>query len=750
MAKVEPLSIESLLERQRADKEAASKPRFLSKEERAKLAIEKRAQEIREQKEREELQRLGRERLEKEAEAFRSQERVREEESRYGRGSRYDDRYQDRDRDRDSRYGRRDQRGGRRDDRERDRDRDRGPPPPSSGMQNVPTAPRADRARNGSAPQSGSATPSSSMPPPPAVNGSSALVAASSDFVPQMNDNDLSAIRSRYLGVDKKKRKIRKMNDRKFVFDWDEQDDTLAEDSPMVVGANRQGAQVMFGRGHLAGMDDGGSVPRASQPTEVKFSDALERRKAAKSGVDERHWSEKPLSEMKERDWRIFREDFSIATRGGLIPHPLRSWSESDIPSAILEVVEKVGYKEPSPIQRQAIPIGLQNRDLIGIAETGSGKTAAFVIPMLTYISNLPPLAEDNRHLGPYALILSPTRELAQQIESEARKFATPLGFKCVSIVGGRSVEEQSFNLRDGAEIIIATPGRLKDIIERHVIVLSQCSYIVMDEADRMVNLGFEAELMFILDQLPSETLKGEDEGMMMNVDGEMVRKGRTRVTTLFSATMPPAVERLTRKYLRRPAIVTIGEAGRAVDTVEQRVEFVNGDEKKRQRMIDILGNEGFPSPIIVFVNQKKTADMVCKDIQKAGFRATTLHSGKNQEQREAALQALRSGESEILVATDLAGRGIDVQDVSLVLNYQMANTIEAYVHRIGRTGRAGKLGTAITFLTNDDDEVMYDLRQEIAKSPVSKVPPELAKHEASQTRVSREMKRKRDGEEQD
>ncbi|KAL5511652.1 PRP28 [Sanghuangporus vaninii] len=747
MAKVEPLSIESLLEKQKAEKEAASKPRFLSKEERAKLAIEKRAQEIKEQKEREELQRLGRERLEKEAEAFRSQERVREEESRYGRGGRYDDRYQDRDRD--SRHGRRDQRGGRRDDRERDRDHDRGPPQ-SSRMQNVPTAPRADRARNGSAPQSGSATPSSSMPPPPAVNGSSALVDASSNFVPQMNDNDLSAIRSRYLGVDKKKRKIRKMNDRKFVFDWDEQDDTLAEDSPMVVGANRQGAQVMFGRGHLAGMDDGGSVPRGSQPAEVKFSDALERRKAAKSGVDERHWSEKALSEMKERDWRIFREDFSIATRGGLIPHPLRSWSESDIPPAILEVVEKVGYKEPSPIQRQAIPIGLQNRDLIGIAETGSGKTAAFVIPMLTYISNLPPLAEDNRHLGPYALILSPTRELAQQIETETRKFATPLGFKCVSIVGGRSVEEQSFNLRDGAEIIIATPGRLKDIIERHVIVLSQCSYVIMDEADRMVNLGFEAELVFILDQLPSETLKGEDEGMMMSVDGEVVRKGRTRVTTLFSATMPPAVERLTRKYLRRPAIVTIGEAGRAVDTVEQRVEFVNGDEKKRQRMIDILGNEGFPAPIIVFVNQKKTADMVCKDIQKAGFRATTLHSGKNQEQREAALQSLRSGESEILVATDLAGRGIDVQDVSLVLNYQMANTIEAYVHRIGRTGRAGKLGTAITFLTNDDDEVMYDLRQEIAKSPVSKVPPELAKHEASQTRVSREMKRKREGEEQD
>ncbi|KAJ3490125.1 hypothetical protein NLJ89_g11465 [Agrocybe chaxingu] len=188
---------------------------------------------------------------------------------------------------------------------------------------------------------------------------------------------------------------------------------------------------------------------------------------------------------------------------------------------------------------------------------------------------------------------------------------------------------------------------------------------------------------------------------------------------------MPPAVERLARKYLKKPAIITIGEAGRAVDTVEQRVEFVNGEEKKKQRLLEILNTNQFPSPIIVFVNQKKTADMVAKDLSRAGWSAATLHSGKNQEGREAALQSLRNGESDILVATDLAGRGIDVQDVSLVINFQMANTIEAYVHRIGRTGRAGKMGVAITFLTNDDDEVMYDLRQEISKSPVSKVPPD-------------------------
>jgi len=271
-----------------------------------------------------------------------------------------------------------------------------------------------------------------------------------------------------------------------------------------------------------------------------------------------------------------------------------------------------------------------------------------------------------------------------------------------------------------------------------------------MDEADRMVHLGFEADLNYILDALPSDTLKGEDLTQKMEVDQDGVtKKARTRVTTLFSATMPPAVERLARKYLRRPAVITIGEAGRAVDTVDQRVEFVNGDEKKKQRLLDILNNEGYPAPIIVFVNQKKTADMVAKDLSRAGWSAATLHSGKNQEQREAALASLRNGDSDVLVATDLAGRGIDVQDVSLVINFQMAGTIEAYVHRIGRTGRAGKQGTAITFLTNDDDEVMYELKQEISKSPVSKVPIELAKHEAAQQKVTRDMKRKRDADDQ-
>jgi ATP-dependent RNA helicase DDX23/PRP28 len=320
--RAQPLSIESLLQKQREEKEAASKvchllpgvnpfltrllhtqPKFLSKEERAQLAIAKRTQEIREEREREATARRDREALEREAEEVRQKERN----TRYGAGGRSE-------RDRESRYSRRDGRDNRRGH------------PPRAGFQNVPTAPRADRSKTTTpAPAGSSIVPSStstphSMPPPPMYT--STLPEPSVPYVPPMTEDEISAIRSRYLGVDKKKRKIRKMNDRKFVFDWDTQDDTLVDDSPIAAGNNRQGAQVMFGRGHLAGMDDGGgNAPRKKSSAADNFdmarlADPIERRKAVKAGVDERHWTDKPLSEMKDRDWRIFREDFSISARG--------------------------------------------------------------------------------------------------------------------------------------------------------------------------------------------------------------------------------------------------------------------------------------------------------------------------------------------------------------------------------------------------------------------------------------------------
>ncbi|ORX65949.1 P-loop containing nucleoside triphosphate hydrolase protein [Linderina pennispora] len=545
-----------------------------------------------------------------------------------------------------------------------------------------------------------------------------------------LTDKEREMIKQRYLSGDHASRSGRKQTSRKVVFDWDTSEDTSRDISDLY---ERRHELQLFGRGHNQQPPD----PRGPGSPELKADqDRLARmherrqRRAAKALWDERHWTEKPLKEMRDRDWRIFKEDFSISCKGGSIPHPLRSWHESRIPIPILRAIEDIGYKEPTPIQRQAIPVGLQNRDLIGIAETGSGKTASFLIPMLAFIMTRPPLSEKNMADGPYALILAPTRELAQQIEGETHKFARRLGYTCVSIVGGHDIEQQAFALRNGAEIIIATPGRLRDCIDRRVLVLNQCTYVVMDEADRMIDMGFEEDVNFILDALPVSNIKPEE--------GEEDADGddsgfKYRQTTMFSATMPPVVERMARKYLRTPATVTIGTAGKAVDTVEQRVEFVSGEEKRKHRLLELLSRHHHDPPIIVFVNQKKNVDLLGRALTRSNYSVVTLHGGKSQEQRELSLAKLKNHEADILVATDVAGRGIDVKDVSLVVNFDMAKDIESYTHRIGRTGRAGKRGLAVTFLGADDRDVLYDLKKMVVASPLSKCPHELASHEAAQ-----------------
>lgn len=362
---------------------------------------------------------------------------------------------------------------------------------------------------------------------------------------PEPDTETDEALRQRYLGMRPTRngvRKMRRSNDptKRFLFEWDQDEDT--SDPTLLAGAEQVPVR---GQAGIA----------TSHPT-------------AKALQEELHWSEKPLDAMKERDWRIFREDYGIVAKGGQIPPPLRSWREAAIPAAVLDAIEQIGYKEPSPIQRQAIPIGLEGRDLIGIAETGSGKTASFVIPMLAHVAALPRRTEENAHLGPYALIMSPTRELAQQIEAETRKLVAKLGVSVVSVVGGRDVGEQAFHLQRGAEIVIATPGRLKDLLEQHIVMLGECNYLVLDEADRMVDMNYEAELDYILASLPA---------------AQAPNAGDTqRVTMLYSATMPPYVEKIARTYLRKPATVLIGNAGQAVGTVDQHVEFVEGEAKRK------------------------------------------------------------------------------------------------------------------------------------------------------------------------
>ncbi|KAJ1917418.1 mRNA splicing protein prp28 [Mycoemilia scoparia] len=668
-----PLSVDELLKIKRENEQ--KKPVFLTKKQRAEEALKRR------QKEAEEQRKLREEEMKEAKKVFEHRESSRDRgyhrQSRIERVDSRDRRHRrDSSRDRD-RYGDRDDRDKRRNRRDpsRDRHRNRSRSPPHDGL----------------------------------------------------SSRELMIIKEQYLGKqDKEKQKNRKQNDKKFVFDWDEREDTSKDYNDLY--ARRHELQL-FGRGHIAGFDINEQMSKRSERFTRALMEKRDRRDYERSSRrdrdlssrkvhekgkkwDDRHWSEKPLNDMTERDWRIFKEDFSISTKGGSIPKPIRSWPESQIPKEILRVISDVGYEEPTPIQRQTIPIGLQGRDVIGIAETGSGKTASFLIPMLSYIMRLPKLDERNMSDGPYALILAPTRELAQQIESETQKFTKLLNYTCVSIVGGHSMEGQSFALRNGAEIIIATPGRLRDCIDRHILVLNQCSCVVMDEADRMIDMGFEADVNFILDALPSRELK-------------------KRQTTMFSATMPPLVEKLAKNYLVQPAIITIGTAGKAVDTVDQRVEFVTSDEKKRQRLLELVAR--FAPPMIVFVNQKKNVDLISHFVNTNGFNSVSLHGGKNQEQRELALGKLKKGEADILVATDVAGRGIDVKDVSLVINYDMAKNIEEYTHRIGRTGRAGKEGTAHTFLTPEDSGVFYDLKKMLMSSPLSRCPPELANHEAAQ-----------------
>ncbi|KAI1621650.1 pre-mRNA-splicing ATP-dependent RNA helicase prp28 [Exophiala viscosa] len=704
-ARSTPLSVEDLLKKKREADLAASKPKFLSRAERERLALEKRAKEV---------------------EAAKS--------SKPQNGSLSN--------------------GSHHAANEPERPKHSSAPTGPKAFRNgdVPTGPSAMRSRESNR--------GVDFTPPPAPKS---IAFGNSDSKAQKRQADegksekpeAELIRQRYMGADinvstfSAMKKRRRTTEKKFNFEWNAEEDTTPDYNPIY---NNRAQPSFFGRGRLGGFDE-----QVADEAARKYAEALqsrdgeagaaraqeilemERRRKEESNrmAIDKHWSEKRLDQMRERDWRIFKEDFNIATKGGGIPNPMRNWKESNLPQRLLDIVDQVGYVEPSAVQRAAIPIALQNRDLIGVAVTGSGKTAAFLLPLLVYIAELPRLDEDDmrRNSGPYAIILAPTRELAQQIEIEAKKFATPLGFTVVSIVGGHSIEEQAYNLRNGAEIIIATPGRLVDCIERRIIVLEQCCYVIMDEADRMIDLGFEEPVNKILDALPVTNEKpdsdiAEDPRAMSQALGG---KDRYRQTMMYTATMPAAVERIARKYLRRPAIVTIGNVGEAVETVEQRVEFVSGEDKRKKRLNEILASGEFRPPIIVFVNIKRNCDAVARDIKHMGFSSVTLHGSKTQDQREAALQSVRDGKTDVLVATDLAGRGIDVPDVSLVVNFNMAHNIESYTHRVGRTGRAGKSGVAITFLGNEDSEVLYDLKQMLMKSSISRVPEELRKHEAAQ-----------------
>jgi len=344
------------------------------------------------------------------------------------------------------------------------------------------------------------------------------------------------------------------------------------------------------------------------------------------------------------------------------------NFSQLGLRPALAGVCESLGYNEPTPIQKQAIPIVLTGSDLIGCAETGTGKTAAFLLPIIQRMS-------ERERPGIRLLVLAPTRELASQIEASYRSFVPKKKARCVTLIGGAGMARQTEALRRGVNVLIATPGRLLDHMERGAVDFSYLETLVLDEADRMLDMGFWPAIQRILAALPKE-----------------------RQTLLFSATMSGAIEKIARSNMREPKLVEVSPRGQAAGTVQQ-MAYPVATESKTALLLDLLERERFER-VLVFTRTRRGAERLSHILQAREHNVNRIHADRSQPQREAALRAFKSGQTRVLVATDIAARGIDVDSISHVINYDVPNVPEDYVHRIGRTGRAGNTGRAITLVT--------------------------------------------------
>jgi len=362
----------------------------------------------------------------------------------------------------------------------------------------------------------------------------------------------------------------------------------------------------------------------------------------------------------------------------------LSSFLDFGLSAPILRALAAERYTAPTPIQSQAIPTVLSGRDLCGIAQTGTGKTAAFALPMLQRLSE-PPRATPPR--GCRALVLGPTRELATQIVESFRTYGRGTSLSVAAVFGGVPIGPQQRRLLPGVDILVATPGRLLDLIDRKSLVLSTVEVLVLDEADRMLDLGFIHALKRIAKLLPPR-----------------------RQTLLFSATMPRPMAMLAQEYLDDPVTVAVAPTATTVDLVDQGVIFVASTEK-RELLTTLLGDPSF-ARVLVFTRTKHGADRVVRHLVGAGIDAIAIHGNKSQPQRERALAGFRAGRSRVLVATDIAARGIDVECVSHVINFELPNVPEDYVHRIGRTARAGAAGTAISLCSDEERPYLRDIEK--------------------------------------
>ncbi|RWR72628.1 DEAD-box ATP-dependent RNA helicase 37 [Cinnamomum micranthum f. kanehirae] len=411
-------------------------------------------------------------------------------------------------------------------------------------------------------------------------------------------------------------------------------------------------------------------------------------------------------------------EDIPVETSGDNVPPPVNTFADIDLGDALNENIRRCKYVKPTPVQRHTIPISLGGRDLMACAQTGSGKTAAFCFPIISGImkGQFVQRPRGARTVYPLALILSPTRELSCQIHEEARKFAYQTGVKVVVAYGGAPINQQLRELERGVDILVATPGRLVDLLERARVSLQMVKYLALDEADRMLDMGFEPQIRRIVEQM------------------DMPPRG-VRQTMLFSATFPKEIQRLASDFLSNYIFLAVGRVGSSTDLIVQRVEFVH-ESDKRSHLMDLLhaqranGVHGKQALTLVFVETKKGADSLEHWLCFNGFPATTIHGDRTQQEREQALRSFKSGVTPILVATDVAARGLDIPHVAHVVNFDLPNDIDDYVHRIGRTGRAGKSGLATAFF-NENNSSMARSLSELMTEANQEVPAWLARYAA-------------------
>lgn len=380
-------------------------------------------------------------------------------------------------------------------------------------------------------------------------------------------------------------------------------------------------------------------------------------------------------------------------------------FSDFNFQPELLQALEEMGYEAPTPIQAQTIPLLLEAKDVIGCARTGSGKTAAFALPVLNAI--------EGGQQNPQVLVIAPTRELAEQIRIAVDDYAKHLPVKCVAIYGGASSRLQEAQLDKGVDVVIATPGRLLDMLQRSAIRLYDVKYLILDEADRMLDMGFVPDIEEIMTFLP-----------------------RKRQTLLFSATMPDAIKKLAFSLTKDAEMIRIGIENAASDSVEQSVMMLSPREKE-EALMHIIQHHDIES-MIVFARTKTGADKVAKTLIQNHVAATCIHSNRTQSQRQSALEAFRNGEYKVLVATDVAARGIDVSHISHVVNYDTPTHAEDYVHRVGRTGRAGAKGVAFTFTSSTEKKYLRDIEKLIGNSldvvTLKQAQPQTAKAKTAKT----------------